>query len=331
MGYHIGIELSPSFFKLVEVKKGRRRFDLHQYVVHPLPSVWSQGGSLLEREEFIHAVQEALLGRDLHTERVHVAIPGRHAVLKRVWVPEMPKRKYRGWIEEQLLPVLDLPFDDPVFDFQLLSHVWADGDEQEMLLALVPCSYIDNLVRCLRFCGLDPVHVDLAPLALHRWMDRFRGFQSSDVMFLHLCKQEAEISYFRDGQFCGAHVVDLPMSSFLSREDRPHPDPLTPILAEEDEVTHYAEELKIRLYDGMDEETRKWFERPHVEWVISGEGVDPYLLENKLSQMRNGPVTLVPPAELVMTDLLREKASKWTGTSLSVPLGLIVGEGGGAR
>lgn len=331
MAYYLGVELSSSYFKLVEVKKRRRKFSLEQIVVHPLPSIWSKQSTLLEREELVQTIQEALLGRRLHTEQVHVGIDCREVVFKRVTVPEMRKGKYRHWIEENVLPILDLPFPDPAFDFQLVDHVWADGDEQEILLALVPNAYLQMLTRVFRYCGLDPVRVDLAPFSLYRWVDAVYGMGNAHTVLIRLSKTDAEVSFFLDGRLQDVQLFSLPMTFFLQGNDRPHPDPLRPILTTEEEVARYGKVLLSRMVDMADEKRKKAFFCPNAEWYLAGEGMDLYLLEQWLIKQKVGTIKLAPPAEIVMTEYLKDRSSCWVRNSLSVPLGLILKEKEGIR
>lgn len=326
MTIHIGVELSSSFFKLVEVKKKRKNMQLLQYVVHPLPSVWAESDVFLEREELIHTIQEALLGRKLNTRRVHVSINCRHVLFKRVMLPEMRKRKYRGWIEKYLIPVLDLPFSDPVFDFYLLDHVWEDGDQQEVFLALISQSYIDSFVRCFQYCGLDPVHIDLAPFSLYRWVNYHRSLQTPHTLMIQISKQDVEVSHFIDRKLEQVYHLRLPMSLFAENGDRPHPDPLHPLLKEEQEVARYGKRLMEQVLENISNKERKWLESSRAEWFLSGEGIDLYLLEHWLQQNLEATIKLSPPAEIIMPESLRDRASRWLGNALSIPIGLTVDE-----
>jgi Tfp pilus assembly PilM family ATPase len=326
MAIHVGVELSSSFFKLVEVKKKRKNMELLQYVVHPLPSVWAESGTFLDREELIQTIQEALLGRRLNTKRVHVSIHCRHVLFKRVMLPEMRKRKYRRWIEKYLIPVLDLPFSDPVFDFRLLDHVWEDGDQQEVFLALISQSYIDSFVRCFQYCGLDPVHIDLAPFGLYRWIHYHRSFQTPHTLMIQISKQDVEVSHFIDRKLERVYHLHLPMTSFADHEDRPHPDPLHPLLKEKQEVERYGKRLMEQILEKVSGKERKWLKSSRAEWFLSGEGLDFYLLENWLQQHLEASVKLAPSAEIIMPEPLRDRASKWLGNALSIPIGLTVDE-----
>ncbi|TCW39185.1 type IV pilus biogenesis protein PilM [Laceyella sacchari] len=326
MSYQIGIELSASFFKLVEVKKRRKSMELQQMVVHPLPSIWAREPYFLEREELIQTIQEALLGRRLHTERVRIGINCREVIFKRLMVPEMRKRQYRTYIKEQLIPLLELPFPDPVFDYQLIDHVWADGDRQEIMLALMSRSYRDALVRCFRFCGLDPVQIDIAPFCLYRWTNAYRGLTAPQSLILQISKLGVEASFFSDNQLIDTQVFSLPVADYMEGEDRPHPNPLHPLLESEEEINAYGEALLAKLYGLMDEKKQRMFACPQAEWVLAGEGLDMFLLEQWLEQNQLAKVTQAPAAELVMSEALKEKALRFVGSSLAVPLGLMVGE-----
>ena len=71
---------------------------------------------------------------------------------------------------------------------------------------------------------------------------------------------------------------------------------------------------------------RKWLKSSRAEWFLSGEGLDFYLLENWLQQHLEASVKLAPPAEIIMPEPLRDRASKWLGNALSIPIGLTVDE-----
>lgn len=331
MAYHLGVELSTSYFKLVEVNKRRRKFVLEQMVVHPLPSIWSKQSSFLEREELVQTIQEALLGRHLHTDQVHISIDCREVIFKRITVPEMRKWKYRRWIQENVIPILDLPFPDPAFDFQLVDHVWADGDEQEILLALVPKAYLNTLIRVFQYCGLDPIHVDLTPFSLYRWIDAVEGIENAHTVVIRLSKTDAEVGYFLDGRLQDVQIFSLPMTFFLQGADCPYPDPLRPILTLEEEVEKYGKVLLSRMMDTVNEKVKKAFFCPNANWYLAGEGIDLYLLEQWLINQNVATIKLAPPAEIVMSDSLRDRASRWVRNSLSVPLGLILKEKEGIR
>ncbi|WP_164491847.1 type IV pilus biogenesis protein PilM [Staphylospora marina] len=318
----IGIEISPSMFKLAGVKKRGKKLRVHRMVTHPFPSVWMKSPFMFEKEEFVQCVQEALMARNIRGSKVHVAISGRHVVLKRVMVPEMKPSKYRAFVAEHVLPLLDLPFEDPLFDIQPVGEVWFDDDPQELLVALVPRKYVESLTACLRYCGLDPVKVDLAPLALYRWVDVARGVRTPRSLFLGISKSEVEISRFTDGVLKDVRVVSLDMAAFRKEEDRPRPDPLIPILGEGEEVEAYGRSLLDAVMGGIDEWERDAWTRSGTEWFLSGEGIDLYKLEKALKRAAALPVSVAPPAEPYMSERLREKASRWVGASFSVALGL---------
>lgn len=328
MPHQIGIEITDSLFKLVEVKRRRKKFLLKQYIVHPFPYIWSYDGVLYKREEFIQTIQEALLGQRFRTKQVHVAVSSKHVILKKMKVPEMRKRRYRKWIEENLIPILDLPFSDPLFDFQLMDHVWEDGQEQEILLVLASKEFIDSLVQCLHWCGLDPIRVELSAISLYRWLDQLTELYDQQMISIHISKLEAEISYFVDGQLHKSCCVPLSMRSILDEIDHPHPDPLKPILTEEDQIKQYAEKLLKEVNGEMELSLSPLFQLPNTVWTLTGEGLDLAILQKCLSEKLETKVIIGPSSKEYMVKTLKEDYhSKWLGTSLSVPLGLLFQKG----
>ena len=92
----LGLELTDSLFKLVEIKRGFRRIRLTQYVVHPVLPMEERSAS--DREEWIQSVREALNGRRFRTRHVHLAL-GNRQVVTGIWkLPEMREARMRRWI-----------------------------------------------------------------------------------------------------------------------------------------------------------------------------------------------------------------------------------------
>ncbi|SDX42879.1 Tfp pilus assembly protein, ATPase PilM [Marininema mesophilum] len=320
--YSMGIELSDSLFKLVEIRQGFRRTHLTQYVAHPLLPVWSGKRELDEREELIQSIQDALLGRRFRTRKVHLSLSNRHVVTGVWYVPEMRAGRMRRWIESKVFSDWELPFDDPIFDFKTIGHVWSDGDQQEVLVVATSRRYVEEMTDLIRWCGLDPVSVGLSSLDLQRWVD-FSGETSPHRWAtLTISRTGVEVSLFFQGVLQGGSYMPLSMVSCLQDvPDRPTIDPLAPMLTREDQVSSYGKALVGVLKRVEPEWLRKELWQSSRNWMISGEGVDFDLLLLHL-QMKDGPsVYLGPSPDDLLSDEMSLKASRWLGNALSVPLG----------
>ncbi|WP_169713817.1 type IV pilus biogenesis protein PilM [Paludifilum halophilum] len=321
--YALGMELTDSMFKLVEVKKGIRRPRLTQYVVHPLLPVWMGEEMQVEADELIQSICDALVGRDLHTRRVHLTLSNRQIVTGIWYTPEMRKQRMRRWIEKKVLPEWELPFDDPLFDFEYVGHVWQDGDRQEVMVAAASRRYVEERVELVRWCGLEPVSVDLTAASLNRWVD----YSEKDVtlykpVFLHISRDKVDVSLFHYGVLQGCTVIDLPMNRFLNgMPDRISVDPLTPLLREEEQIHAYGNALLEALRGDETDWIRTEVWKPSRVWVLTGEGAELNRLEKWLKERDVPSVRTGAGPQEMMSEELQLKASRWLGASLSAPLG----------
>ncbi|MFC4077134.1 type IV pilus biogenesis protein PilM [Salinithrix halophila] len=320
--YALGMELSDSLFKLVEIRKGFRRVRLTQAVTHPLLPAWTGKRELVEQEEMIYSIRDALAGRPLHTRRVHVSLGNRHVVTG-IWkIPEMRMARMRRWIEKKVFPEWDLPFDDPIFDFEPLGHVWQDGDQQEVVVAATSRAYAEELVDLIRWCGLEPVSLGLSSMNLYRWVDFADDSTLNHLAVLHLSRMGVEVSLFYQGVLQGGFYLSLSLQDHLNGHPaRPDMDPLAPVLTETSQVESYGEALIEKLKEAEPEWLVRELWKPSRVWMVSGEGVDlstliPFLQTRVAVTIRQGP-----GADALLNEKHLLHSSRWLGNALSAPLG----------
>lgn len=321
--YALGVELTDSLFKLVEVKKGLRRTRLTQYVVHPLLPVWQEESTSADREELIQSIRDALHSRRLRTRRVHLTL-GSQQVVTGVWsLPEMRLSRMQRWIEKKVIPEWDLPFDDPHFDYQPIGRIWQEGDNQEVMVAVTSRSHVEQLVDLIGCCGLEPVSIDLAAHSLQCWVDYSDHSTLPRWVALHVSREGVEVNLFYQGVLQGGMYLPLEMDPFAERI-RPRMDPLSPSLTEPDQIADYGK----ALLEALGKEGPEWLIqelwKPGQVWVLTGTGID---LNQLLLWMKNQKTQETPPIRMgmgpqeMMDEKLTLQSSRWLGTALSVPLG----------
>ena len=168
--YRLGMEWTDSLFKLVELHQRRGRVRVTEAVVHPLPPGWLRNGEIVEPDHVIQAIRDALEGKKLHTRKVRIAFGGSHVRVMRRRLPELRKRRLRKWIRDQVLAEAHLPWDDPVFDYYRVGHVWEDGGEQDAVIVTASRRMVSALASLAEWGGLEPVGLEPAPLGLARWL-----------------------------------------------------------------------------------------------------------------------------------------------------------------
>jgi type IV pilus assembly protein PilM len=321
--YAIGVELTDSMFKMVELKRSLRKVRLSQYVVHPLLPMWMGKRSIIEPEELIQSIRETLSNRRLHTRQVRLALGNRHVVTASWQVPEMRRSRMRRWIENKVLPEWDLPFDDPVFDFQVLGHVWQDGDRQKVVVAATSRRYVEELTDLLQWCGLELVAVDLTALSLGHWFDYSDDGTVHKWASIHMTPIGVDVSLFYQGALQGTSHVPLTMRSFLEgMPDRPSTDPLRPILKNDDEVAAYSKALWQALHDLKTGWIGEELWKRNRVWVVTGEGIDVQKVLLRLqSQEADLSLRVGEGPQSLMTGDLQLHSSRHLGNVLSAPLG----------
>lgn len=318
--YRLGMEWTDSLFKLVELHQRRGRVRVTEAVVHPLPPGWLRNGEIVEPDHVIQAIREALEGKKLHTRKVRIAVGGSHVRVMRRRLPELGKRKLCKWIRDQVLAEAHLPWDDPVFDYYRVGHVWEDGGEQDAVIVTASRRMVSALASLAEWGGLEPVGLEPAPLGLARWLSYALPEVFSNRMTVQVSPRSVEVSFFEGEIWLETRSISLSMEPFAEGERLRDP-PGAPLLKEEEEVRRYGEALSIALREVLESfrERAGWLPR---EWVLTGEGVDFTLLRDRLKPEEGVSVTISPfPGEL-LAEGLRERIPPSLGPSLSVPIGL---------
>lgn len=318
----LGIELSDSLFKLVELQRKGRKVRINQMVVHPLPPKWMKNGTIAEPDELVSAIREALMGRRFRTRKVQLAINSNHTVIQQIKVPEMRKRKLRKMLQREVIPEMELPFTDPLFDFYCYGEVWEEGALQDALIVTASRSYIQSLVETIEECGLEPIGIDLVPLANLRWLRFCQEEFPRQFIVAHLTKTGVEISCFEHEVLSKTRYIPLNMTLFKEKPDCPFPDPLTPVLKEAAEIERYGKSLLTELDQELDAYSREGIFP--TECVLTGEGLDFSQLQTWLAENVTFDVTIGPSIKNILSPSLQEKVSRWLGPSLSVPVGLVL-------
>ncbi|MBA4496148.1 pilus assembly protein PilM [Paenactinomyces guangxiensis] len=318
----LGLELNDTLLKLVEVQSVRRKVRLNQVVAHPLPSVWSKDGEFIEKEELVQSVREALLGRRFATRKVHMAINSRHVLVQRERVPQLGKRRLRRWIKEKVIPELGFSDEEVVFDFILLDKHELE-EERDLLLVAASKEYVDTLLKIIEWCGLEPVSLELSSLGLYRWLRFSTEKLSSQLITLHLSLTGVELSWFKDGDIQDITFLPLSMPSYRIGPDHPQTDPLKPILMVEKEIEQYGQQLLA----AVNEKLAIWKDQHRItpgQWILTGDGIDFSMLKDWLSKQIDGKVEIGPPPENILSSTLQERVTRWLGSSMSVPIGLLL-------
>jgi type IV pilus assembly protein PilM len=149
---------------------------------------------------------------------VQVAISG-HSVFSRfVKLPPVEPEKVYQIIQYEAQQNVPFPMNEVVWDYQLIS---GNNGDVDVMLAAIKADIVGGICDCVRFTGLEPNLVDVAPMALYNAV-RYNydnlppctlvvdiGARSTDLIFI-----EAGRIFSRSVPVAGNQITQLIMNEF---------------------------------------------------------------------------------------------------------------------
>lgn len=210
------LDIGSHSLKLAEFMDVRGGLEMTRYAVSDL-GVDSQSDA--DRSQYIiTTINDLIRESGCKPGPVQVAISG-HSVFSRfVKLPPVEPEKVYQIIQYEAQQNVPFPMNEVVWDYQLISGATGDVD---VMLAAIKADIINELVDCVRFTGLVPDLVDMAPIALYNAV-RYNydnlppctlvvdiGARSTDLVFI-----EAGRIFSRSVPVAGNQITQAIMNEF---------------------------------------------------------------------------------------------------------------------
>jgi type IV pilus assembly protein PilM len=218
----IGLDISSSAVKLLELSRRGEKFHVETYAVEPLPANAVTDKQITDPKAVADAVTRAINRAGTRTKNVAVAVAGASVISK---VIQLPKALSEDDMEEQIRVEADqyipYPVDEVSLDFEVLGPSDKAPDSVDVLLAACRREQVEQRSAAIEMAGLVPKVVDIETYALenscqflqHQMPDRGRnhtiavvdvGATTTSVMILHNLKTV----YTRDQGFGGRQLTE---------------------------------------------------------------------------------------------------------------------------
>lgn len=210
------LDIGSHSLKLAEFVDVKGGLELTRYAVSDL-GVEPQSDA--DRSQFIiTTIHDLIRESGCKPGPVQVAISG-HAVFSRfVKLPPVEPEKVYQIIQYEAQQNVPFPMNEVVWDYQLISGATGDVD---VMLAAIKADIIAGVSDCVRFTGLEPNLVDVAPMALYNAV-RYNydnlppctlvvdiGARSTDLIFI-----EAGRVFSRSVPVAGNQITQAIMNEF---------------------------------------------------------------------------------------------------------------------
>lgn len=230
----VGLDISSSAVKLLELSRRGDRFHVETYAVEPLPPSAVSEKLISDPKLVSEAIARAINRAGTKTKGVAVAVAGASVITK---VVQMPASLSEHDMEEQIRAQADqyipYPIEDVNLDFQVLGESERGTGNVDVMLAACRKEQVDSRCAAAEMAGLIPKVVDIEAYALENACQFLRhqmpaqgvkktvavvdvGAHTTSLLVLH----DLQTVYTRDQAFGGRQLTEEIMRQYgLSFEE----------------------------------------------------------------------------------------------------------------
>ncbi|HAO25419.1 MULTISPECIES: pilus assembly protein PilM [unclassified Methylophaga] len=158
----LGIDISSSVVKLLELNKRGDRYTVESYAVEPLPVNAVVEGRIENSDEVAGAIKRAVKRSGTKSKDAAVAVSANSAITKVVSFPaSISERDMEENVMLEAENYIPYPLDEVRLDFEILGPSAADADAVDVLLAASRRENVDARTDVLEKAGLKPRLVDV--------------------------------------------------------------------------------------------------------------------------------------------------------------------------
>lgn len=158
----IGVDISSSAVKVLELSKSGSQYRVERYAVEPLPQNAVVEHAITEVEQVSAAVERAVKRSGSKCKNVALAVPGTHVITKTIKMPaNLSDKDLHTQVEMEADHYIPYPLDEVNLDYQVLGPSEDNPEENNLLLAACRKEIVDDYVAVVDAPGLVAKVVDI--------------------------------------------------------------------------------------------------------------------------------------------------------------------------
>jgi type IV pilus assembly protein PilM len=163
----IGVDISSSAVKVLELSKTGEQYRVERYAVEPLPQNAVVEHQITEVEQVADAVERAIKRSGSKCKNVAVAVPAAHVITKTIkMAASISDQDRQTQIEMEADHYIPYPLDEVNLDYQVLGASESNPEEVDVLLAACRKEIVDDYLAVVQSPGLNPLIVDVETYAM---------------------------------------------------------------------------------------------------------------------------------------------------------------------
>ena len=163
----IGVDISASSIKILELSKSGEHFRVERYAVEPLPQNAVVEHTITEVDQVAQTMLRAFKRSGSRYKNVAVAVAGSHVISKLINMPAgLTDRDMQMQIEMEADRYIPYPLDEVNLDFQVIGAAEGGGEQVNVLIAACRKEIVEDYLAVTQGAGLIPTIVDIETYAM---------------------------------------------------------------------------------------------------------------------------------------------------------------------
>jgi len=158
----IGLDISSTSVKMLELSKSGSSYRIEGIAVEPLPANSMSEKNVVEIEAVGESVKRALHKSKIKSKFCAIAVAGSSVITKKITMPaHLNEDEMEGQIQMEADQYIPYPLEEVNLDFQVLGPTESNPDTVDVLLAACRSENIDDRIAAVELAGLTPKIVDI--------------------------------------------------------------------------------------------------------------------------------------------------------------------------
>jgi type IV pilus assembly protein PilM len=165
----IGLDISSSAVKLIELSQSDGGYRVEAYSVLPLPPNTLIDKNIADIEALAETIEQLVSQSGSRLSEAAVAVSGSLVITKEIELPaDLTDLQMEMQIEVEADQYIPYPMEEVAFDFDVLGPVETNTDLVRVLLAACRQENVEHRRQALELAGLTPKVVDVEGFAIER-------------------------------------------------------------------------------------------------------------------------------------------------------------------
>ncbi len=158
----IGVDISSTSIKLLELSKSGSSYRIEAIAVEPLPTNSMVEKNLAEIESVGESLKRAVQKAKTKTKNCAIAVAGSSVITKKITMPaHLNDEEMEGQIQLEADQYIPYPLEEVNLDFEVIGETEGNSETVDVLLAACRSENVDDRVAAVQLAGLTPKIVDI--------------------------------------------------------------------------------------------------------------------------------------------------------------------------